>query len=299
MTVTLPMLAALCYGVCHFVNGMLSRRTPGMAIGALAQIGGSAIVVLAAPFFPAPHVTAVSLGWGALSGVGSASLAFLYRGMERGKISVVSPVSEVTASLLPVVFGLVIGERFGAIGVAGVVLSLLAIWLVSRARPAGDSGSPSAGPSAGPGAAPAPSATKPRRAIGVGDGLLGGAGVALTWVALSEVAPAAGLWPLVVSRLVSLVVMAQMCRSLRVPLRTTPGVLAVASVAGALGTVATGLYMFAARIGLVSIASVITALYPAIPVALAMLILKERLTGKQLTGLALAAVAVVLLAQAE
>lgn len=294
--VTLSVLAALSYGLCHFLNGALSRKAPGIAIGALAQVGGSAIVIFVAPFFPAPHVTGVSLAWGALSGVGSAGLAFLYRGMERGQISVVSPVSEVSASVLPVIFGLVIGERFQLLGAVGIVLSLFAILLVSRVQSARTSVPQGSGPGAA--ASPESRTRAPRATAGVADGLLGGAGVALTWVALSQVTSGAGLWPLVVSRLVSLAVMALLARQLGVPLRTTPRVLAMASVAGALGTVGTGLYMFATRLGLVSIASVITALYPVIPVALATIILRERLSAKQIAGLILAAVAVALLAQA-
>jgi len=60
--------------------------------------------------------------WGALSGVGSAGLAFLYRGMQRGRISVVSPVSELAATVLPVLFGIAIGERLIPIVLATIVL---------------------------------------------------------------------------------------------------------------------------------------------------------------------------------
>lgn len=277
----LAVAAALCYGICHFINGVLSRRTPGIAVGTLAQVGGTAIVAAAAPFFPASHVSLGSLGWGALSGVGSASLPFLYRGMGKGQISVVSPVSELSASALPVIFGLAIGERLHALAAAGVLISFPAIWLAAR---------PSQ-PDAGPGGA------KPRARVasGVLDGLLGGAGVAVNWVALSRVAPAAGLWPLVLSRVVSLAVMIIIAAAMGVPLQAPRRVFSRAAIAGAFGTAGTGLYMFATRLDLISIVSVITALYPAIPVILATAVLKERLRPWQMTGLGLAAAALILL----
>lgn len=51
-------------------------------------------------------------------------------------------------------------------------------------------------------------------ATGVIDGLIGGSGVALTWVALSQVPLEAGLWPLVLSRAVSLAVMMLIARQM-------------------------------------------------------------------------------------
>jgi drug/metabolite transporter (DMT)-like permease len=72
-------------------------------------------------------------------------------------------------------------------------------------------------------------------------------------------------------------------------------VLGLAAIAGALDAVANLAFLLASRHGLLSLSSVITALYPAGTVLLAVLLLKERTGGVQRAGLALAAFAVVLL----
>ncbi|MBO0819239.1 MAG: DMT family transporter [Nocardiopsaceae bacterium] len=285
IALALSLLAAVCYGVCHFVNGVLSRRASGLAIGALAQIGGTLIVLPAVPLYPASHVSPAALGWGALSGVGSAGLAFLYRGMERGQISVVEPVSELTASALPVGFGIAIGQALSPASVAGIAVTFPALWLASRTRRPAGPGGRRLRPAGGAG-----------MASGILDGLTGGAGVALTWIALSRASPAAGLWPLALSRAVSLAIMLVIAWRMRAPLRVSRPTLLVAYVAGAIGTVATGLYMFAARAEPIAVASVITGFYPLIPVVAAVLFVKERLGVPQLAGLVLAGAAIVLLA---
>jgi len=64
--------------------------------------------------------------------------------------------------------------------------------------------------------------------------------------------------------------------------RLMPAVIAV----GLCDTAANVLFALATTRGLVSVVSVLTSLYPAITVALAAVVLRERLAGAQLTGAA-------------
>jgi drug/metabolite transporter (DMT)-like permease len=66
--------------------------------------------------------------------------------------------------------------------------------------------------------------------------------------------------------------------------------------AGILSAAATVLFQLATQSGLLTIASVLTALYPATTVLLAAAVLKEQIAGRQAVGLALAAAAVALVA---
>lgn len=78
-----------------------------------------------------------------------------------------------------------------------------------------------------------------------------------------------------------------------------PGRLAWSCVAaGALGTAAITMYALATREQLLSLAVVLTALYPAIPVILAMTFLHERLTRAQKFGLVCAGAAIALISLA-
>ncbi|WP_345711154.1 EamA family transporter, partial [Kineococcus glutinatus] len=173
--VLLALASALAYGVSDFLGGVLSRRLHFALVGCAAQVAAVACTaaLLALPGTPAPRTG--DLLWGAAAGVGSAvgSLA-LYRGLARGAMNVVAPLSAVGSAALPVLLGLALGERLPAAALVGVVLALPAIWLVSR--------------SAGTG--PAEAAGR-----GLGDGLLAGAGFALLFIGLERAGDGSGWWP--------------------------------------------------------------------------------------------------------
>jgi uncharacterized membrane protein len=67
-------------------------------------------------------------------------------------------------------------------------------------------------------------------------------------------------------------------------------------ISGALGALATGLFQVATQQGYLSVAAVITSLYPAFTVLLAALVLREQVHRAQAVGLALCAAAVTLVA---
>ncbi|MEV0614863.1 DMT family transporter [Nonomuraea sp. NPDC050404] len=271
----LALTAALCFGITHFLNGLLARRADSAAVALVSQVGGTVLMLVVAPFVAAPQVSGEALGWGTLSGIGTGiGAAFLYRGLGNGRFSVVVPLSDVGAVALPVLVGVVLlGDRPGLGAWCGIVAALPALWLVSRSDHDG----------------------APATASGAGDGLVAGAAFALQFVAIAQADPAAGLWPLVASRAASVVAIAPLLLRhpgrIRMPARLAWG----CAGAGALGTVAITLYALASREQLLSLAVVLTALYPAIPVVLGVTVLRERLTRAQQLGLACAAAAIVLI----
>ena len=170
-----PSRAALCFGIVDFVSALLARRVHSAAVALVAQLGGTALILAAALLLPAPSVTAGALGWGALSGIGTGiGVAFLFRGMANGQLSVVVPLSDVAGVVLPVLFGvLLLGERPSMLCWLGIAAAAPALWLITGAGRGRGS------------------------AAGSADGLLSGFGFALQFIALVPVDPAAGLWPLV------------------------------------------------------------------------------------------------------
>src|SRR5882757_1859965 len=134
---SLALVSALCFGVTHFVNGLLSRRVDGMTVALHAQLGGTALALVLAPSLPGGSASLADHGWGALSGVGTGvGVAFLYRAMSQGAMSVVVPVSDVGAVALPVLVGVVLlGERPAALVWVGMAAVLPALWLVSQDAP--------------------------------------------------------------------------------------------------------------------------------------------------------------------
>jgi drug/metabolite transporter (DMT)-like permease len=270
-TVLLSMAAALAYGLSDFVGGVVSRRTSVWPVALTSCLGAALATVVLALLRPGDPGLA-DLAWGALAGIGGGTgTAFLYRGFAAGRMGVVAPVSAVGAAVLPAAIAVVVGERPSTVVWLGLLVALPGIWLVSR-EPAGDQ--------------PA------GLAAGLRDGVLAGVGFGLLFAALGQVPDSAGLWPVTATEVVScltVVAAALLLGADPVPRqrREWGGV-----VAGLLATAATVGFLLARQHGLLSVAAVLTSLYPAFTVLLATLLLGERLHRAQALGLALCAVTV-------
>ena len=273
--VLLALGAALAYGLSDFLGGVASRRTSVWPVALTACLGATlGTVVLAAALPGDPRGSDVL--WCALGGVGSGvGTAFLYRGFARGRMGVVGPVSAVGAALLPAVVGVLADERPSALVWTGIVLALPGIWLVSQ--------EPGSGSDA-------------RLADGLLDGALAGAGFGLLFSALGQVPEGSGYWPLVVTQVVSMVFVVVASRALGGD--PTPRVAShwLGLLAGLMATLAVLGFLLARQQGLLSVSAVLTSLYPAATVLLAVTFLHERLHRVQGLGLALCGVSVVCVA---
>ena len=274
MAVVLALIGAVAYGASDFVGGLTSRRAGTWAVVAFAQASAVIFLLIALPFLPGSP-TARGMAWGAVSGVGTTvgTLA-LYRGLAHARMNVVAPLSGVIAAALPVVFGLITGERPSALALTGIVIALAAIVLVSLSSSPVESDRPS----------------------GVIEGITAGVGFAVLFVALQRAGHAAGAWPLLPSEGVSIVVVLAIAIPRGYSLRPSAAVLPGIATVGALGVLATTLYIFATAHGLLSVVAVLTSLYPAVTVILAAVLLRERSTPVQVLGMLCAVVAVTMIA---
>jgi drug/metabolite transporter (DMT)-like permease len=263
--VLLALGSAVAYGLADFLGGVLSRRAHFGTVALVGQLAGLVFASVVAPLVSADPSLA-DFGWGALSGIGTGlGMSFLYRGLSRGDMSVVVPVSAVVGVALPVVVSVVVlGERPTVLAWAGIVVALPALWLVARTE---GSGKPAA----------------------VGDALVASVGFAIQYLALAQAG--GGLWPIVAGRVTASLVVLPMARR-RIPVRVGLG----AVVCGALAASALICYLLATREALDVIAVVLSSLYPAIPVLLGITVLRERLSTWQSVGLVAAGAAVGLLA---
>lgn len=275
MTVLLSLLAAASYGLGDFNGGVFSRRGGAWAVSLVAQLGGTALV-LAVALVDGGSPTATDFGWAVLAGVANGfGTAFLYRGLASGRMGVVAPVSGVGAVLVPVLVGLVTGERPGLLVWLGVLIALPAIWLVSR--------EPVSEPTAGTGS-------------GLTDGILAGLGFGTLFAALAQIPEEAGFLPLAVNQAIAGVAIIGVAMALREDWVPRNRYALGGLVSGALGALATGLFQVATQHGYLAVAAVITSLYPAFTVLLAMTVLREHVHRGQAYGLLLCAGAVVLVA---
>jgi drug/metabolite transporter (DMT)-like permease len=199
-----------------------------------------------------------------------------YRAMGDGPMSVVAPITALLTAVVPVMAGIALGERPSATAWLGVVMALIAIALVTRA--------------------PAPSAAGSASSIRgtVMRALVAGTMFGLAFVAFSRPGDAAGLWPLLGARLASLPVLALLVIATGTGFAIPVSVRRLVVVAGLLDMMANIFVIEAFARGLLTLVSVITALYPATTLILARVVLEERVRRDQMVGLGVAAGAVVL-----
>ena len=275
MAVLLALVAALAYGLSDFVGGLASRRTsawPVAFVGTAAALVGALVLVLATDGSP----THADLAWGAVAGIGTGTGgAFLYRGLAAGRMGVVAPISAVGAALLPVCVAVITGERPAHVVWLGIAAAVPGIWLVSREP--GGSGD---------------------LAAGILDGVLAGLGFGLLFAALGQVPEEAGFAPLAVAQGVGLVCVAATASALGGRWMPYDRSQAWGVAAGLLSMAAVVAFLQATQTGLLAVASVVTSLYPAITIALAAIVLRERIHLSQGLGLVLCGVAVGLVASA-
>jgi uncharacterized membrane protein len=271
--IALALVSALCFGLSDFAAGLAARRLHSTVVVFIGQLCGVLLTLAFALFIDAPAITGADLVWGALSGIGTGlGAAFLFQAMSVGRFSVVVPLSDVAGVAIPVLIGVaLLHDHLTVAAWCGFAVAVPALWLMTS----GDG--PRSGSSAGARWA-----------------LLSGAAFALQYVTLARVDEAAGLWPLVLNRTVAVLsVLPLAARRDRLQLDARTGGLAVLS--GVLGTSAIAAFLLATRAQALSIAVVLTSLYPAVPVILGLTVLRERLTSRQASGLACAAATVLLI----
>lgn len=277
LAVALALLASLCYGTSNFIGPLLSRELPSTAVlvvgQAVALVASGVVVLATAP--PTPDLPA--LGAAAVAGVGNAvGLAAFYRGAAIGPISVVAPIGA-TGAAVPVVLGLAVGEDVSAPALVGIVLAVTGAAMAARratpAEPAADRGS----------------------SVGYAAVSALGFGVFLAAMAPASASEGGVFWAVMVSRVSLLLTVAGgallLNSALRVPARALPKL----AVPGLLLFAGTLSYSFATREGLLSVVSVLGSLFPVVTVALALLLLGERLSRIQQAGVAATIAGVVLI----
>jgi drug/metabolite transporter (DMT)-like permease len=275
MAVVFGLLAAAAYGTSDFAAGLASRRYAAGPVTGVAQALGLLTAAAAVILFPGAGPRATALEWGAVSGLGSAlGTLSLYHGLSIARMSVVATLSAVLTAVIPAIVGLALGNHLTIGAATGIILAIPAIGLVSWQ--------------------PQPQRQDSARA-GLLYGTLAGLGFALLFIALDRAGTHAGAWPLVPGQLVSLVLVAPFAyRGVIGAGRPSPAAVELALGAGVLSGVANLLFLAATGHGQLAIISVLTALYPAVTVLLARVVLAERWTRLQAAGLLAAGAAIIL-----
>ena len=275
MSLVLGVVVAACFGTGDFLGGLASRRIATLVALGLAQVTalvGAVVVALVAGGEPTTQDHLL----GALAGVlNVAALGCLYQGLAIGRVSVVAPLAAVLGAVIPVGWGLLVGERPSAIAMVGVGLAVVAAGLISRS-PDED----------------VPATTRASTLLA----LAAGVGFGLSFICYVSTGEDSGLWPVLTARAAAVVGVGFALAIVRPPFRSERAPIIQATAAGVLDVSAASLLLVAARSGLATTVAPVAALGPAFTVGHARLFLRERSTPIQAVGLVVALAGLALIA---
>ena len=192
---------------------------------------------------------------------GTLGLFAYYRGMAVGAMSVVAPIAGVSAAI-PVTVGLATGDRPSTFQIAGIVLALVGVGLASREHQEGER----------------------RVAAGVGLALVAALGFGGYFVPMHAAGQADFWWASLIFRSTSFTVIAVAALAVRSSLRLSRGDAVFVAAVGIGDMLGNLLFAASSRHGLVSVTSVLASLYPIVTVALARVVLRERVDRWQEAG---------------
>ena len=270
---TLALLAAGAAGVGDFVGGLATRRAGAISVMFFLQCVAIVALIPTVALFPSTSVGAPDLLWGAAAGVaGSIGLALLYHGLAFGLMSSVAPVTAVTAAAVPVVAGVLLGERPSLQQALGVGLAIIAIGLITRdPLPSGSTRT-----------------TSKQFATAVTSGVMFGA----FFVMISLAEPASGAWPLLASRIAGAMLFVTVGVVTSTKLWPVREAMPIAMTAGVLDVSATVLFLAAVYSGPLALVAVLASFYPASTVLLARIFLRERFPATRTVGFGFATLAI-------
>jgi drug/metabolite transporter (DMT)-like permease len=299
----------LSWGTGDFCGGLASRYSSVLAaILASQSVGFGATLLLLASSAEHPPAAA-PLAWAAGAGLcGLVGLGAFYRALARGTMGLIAPLAALLGAGLPAIVGLVTGEPLSLPRTAGLGIALIAVVLISL-----------------PGGERTPAE---RSAVRVDIAelplvLLSGLGFAGFYLFLDRATAEGGgiWWSLLVVRLVGLVLVLLvtgwlMSRAAGLPLRGRAGqvfglgamraasigaatMLPLLLLAGAGDLGGNAFFVLANEQDSLPVAVVLSSLYPVVTTVLAAVFLRERLRGRQLGGIALAVIGVVLISAGD
>lgn len=292
------LLSASSWGGSDFVGGLGARRAPAL------------LVVLSGHAFTLIVLLAVCLSmrlavprWGpflyaSIGGLeGALALALFYRALATGAMGLTAALCGLLTALVPVLFTMIHDGLPTRLVAAGLGMGLCAIWLITRTRNA-EEGLTGGTVSQGSRAAGSRTPLLMGALAGVGFGsqliLLKMAGaVSILWI--MTYVRAAG-----VLGLAAVLMVVSLNRAGEELLKGSPnvlrsGFLGLGILAGSLDTLGNIFYMLASRFGRLDVAALVCSLYPGGTILLAMIVLGEKPSRRQVAGIVLALAAVVLL----
>jgi len=269
-------IAVFLWGGADFAGGCGSRRANAFVLTAFSHVCAFVLMFAIALAQHGVFPSRSSILWALAAGaVGGFSLAIFYRALASGQMGLTAPIAALMGAAIPTLADIAMEGAPSRWTIAGFVLAILAIWLITRPDPQAendDSGHPR----------------------GVAMAALAGVGFAGFYLCIHQ-ASGSPIWIATISRIGSFAATAVAVVATRAPLSLDRPRAALGMTAGCLDITASALFIFASEHGRLDEAVVITSLYPAVTVLLARVFLKEHFSRWKFVGLLAALAAVPLI----
>jgi len=272
-TVILGLLTAVLWGGGDFCGGLATRKASVITVLLLAETSGLLLLITLGLAWHEPWPTAHTVGWSMAAGFsGVLGLAALYQALAVGKAGVVAPISAILAAALPVLFTALTSGLPAPLQLFGFGLAFVAVWLVAQTDEPGGT------------------------IAGLRLALLAGCGFGGFYILINQAGNESTFWPVAVARLVALVPLLGIAFYRRLSVRPTRSIIVIAGLSGLLDAGANATFVLASQSGRLDVAAILSSLYPATTVLLSWLLLGERITWVQRTGVLAALAAIALIA---
>jgi drug/metabolite transporter (DMT)-like permease len=291
-TTVLGLTAAIIWGAADFSGGIGARYLRVYWLLAISHASSLIALVLLAHLLHQPIPNERILAYGLIAGLaGGIALLVFYYALSLGSMGTTAAVTGLLTAALPVLFSLTTIGAPSRRQLVGFVLAAGAIWLISS-----------------------PSSSNEQVVEGQRKKLvlavISGIGFGIFLIALREANSGGLFWPLAASRVgsLSLAILGGLILS-RGRFMVDPDPqrnpasrrrrwmigIGLALIAGAFDTTGNFLFVAATRIGRLDVAAVLSSLYPASTILLAVWLLHERTNRRQALGMTAALVAVALI----
>jgi drug/metabolite transporter (DMT)-like permease len=272
--VLLGVAASVGWGVADFGGGLASRRAPLLGVLLATQLVALAIALPLAGLAGEPALSTPDIGLAVLAGItGSVGLAALYRGLSVGRMGVVAPLAGILTALVPVGAAIVLEGPPSPAVVAGILLALGSVVVVTRSDDGGGD-----------------------RPSGLLWGLAAGFAFGLFVLAISQLSDGVVFTPIAIVRGVEAIVMAIAILASRGAWRVPRSTWWLIVMIGALDMASNVAFLGASHSGPLAIAASLSSLYPVVTVVLAAIVLREQVTAARAIGVGLAGLAIALIA---
>ncbi len=261
--IILAISSAFVWGSGDFSGGFATRKNSQFQVLAISALSGLVVLVVLAFLWHESLPDTHGIIWSLLAGVsGAIGIAALYKALSISDAASVAPVAAVIGAALPVVTGIFLVGIPKQTQIAGFILAFTGIWLVSAGL----------------------KSSVDTSRTGFYLAIVAGIAFGGFFILIAQVEAGKVFTPLIIARAAQFMIAIILLRGAR---QSFPSLTAnpIALLAGVLDAGGNLFFLMARQYTRFDIAAVLSSLYPAATVLLAGIILKQKLSRRQLLGL--------------